>query len=136
MRILICGGRDFTNEHALFSVMDGIIDYWWPRMEPISGPPGFRDRNPPEIISGMARGADTLAVKYAKDRRLALHPFPADWEKHGSKAGYLRNCQMLEEGKPDLVVAFPGGKGTAMMVRLSEQAGVKVIVSRDPMDDL
>ena len=50
----------------------------------------------------------------------------ADWEKHGKAAGPKRNKRMLE-WKPDLVVAFPGGKGTANMVQQARQAGVEVI---------
>jgi len=52
--------------------------------------------------------------------------FDADW-KLGKKAGPLRNQRMIDEGRPDLVVAFPGGKGTADMVRRAEAAGVKVL---------
>jgi hypothetical protein len=48
------------------------------------------------------------------------------WNKCGIGAGYFRNVQMLEEGKPDLVVAFLGGKGTAMMVKIARAAGVEV----------
>ena len=53
--------------------------------------------------------------------------YPAPWKRFGPSAGGIRNQQMLDEGKPDLVVAFPGGKGTADMVRRAENAGVKVI---------
>lgn len=60
-------------------------------------------------------------------RRTSFKEFPADWDKYGKRAGYLRNVQMLDEGKPDLVVAFPGGKGTAMMVKLAKERGVRVI---------
>jgi predicted Rossmann-fold nucleotide-binding protein len=48
--------------------------------------------------------------------------YPADWTKHGKSAGFVRNKQMLEEGKPDVVIAFPGGTGTAMMIKLVEEA--------------
>ena len=48
-----------------------------------------------------------------------------DWKKYGKKAGPLRNQQMLEEGKPDLVVAFPGGNGTADMVRRAKKANIE-----------
>ena len=52
---------------------------------------------------------------------------PAEWALHGKKAGYLRNEKMLRMGKPDLVVAFPGGVGTAMMVDLAKKKGLRVI---------
>jgi hypothetical protein len=53
--------------------------------------------------------------------------FPADWEKYGKAAGPIRNQQILVEGKPDLVVAFQGGRGTANMVSRAQQAGVPVV---------
>ena len=54
--------------------------------------------------------------------------YPADWDKHGKAAGPIRNKQMIDEGKPDLVIAFPGGRGTAGAVRLAKFAGVTVRV--------
>jgi predicted Rossmann-fold nucleotide-binding protein len=53
--------------------------------------------------------------------------FPANWPKHGKGAGFIRNQQMLNEGKPDLMIAFPGGKGTADMIEKAIKAGIKVI---------
>ena len=53
--------------------------------------------------------------------------YRADWEGLGRKAGPIRNQQMLDEGKPDLVVAFPGGRGTANMMRIAREAGIEVI---------
>jgi hypothetical protein len=56
--------------------------------------------------------------------------FYADWDKHGRAAGPIRNQQMLDEGKPDLVVAFllPQGSGTLDMIRRTEKAGIEVRV--------
>jgi hypothetical protein len=51
---------------------------------------------------------------------------PAEWKKHGKRAGPLRNMRMLEEWKPDGVAAFPGGSGTADMIAQARNAGVKV----------
>lgn len=109
MRALVCGGRDYSDKWALFSVLDGF------------GPPEIT-----EIISGMARGADSLAAEWAMRFGFKLHKFPADWNKHGKAAGAIRNQQMLDEGKPDVVIAFPGGTGTADMVRRAKKAGIKV----------
>ena len=50
--------------------------------------------------------------------------FPADWAKHGKAAGPIRNAEMLTEFLPDYIVAFPGGKGTADMLRKAEKARV------------
>jgi len=54
--------------------------------------------------------------------------FDAEWHRHGKRAGPIRNQRMLEEGQPDLIVAFPGGHGTADMVRRARQAGIEVHV--------
>lgn len=79
------------------------------------------------IIAGKAKGADSGAVDWAVVNWVSFKEYPADWSKYGKRAGYIRNKQMLEEGKPDLVIAFPGGRGTAMMVDLAKKAGVEVI---------
>ena len=76
----------------------------------------------------MARGADTLADKWAAANGHRSEGYPADWDTYGRRAGFLRNKQMLEEGKPDLVVAFPGGKGTEMMISLARCAGVETSI--------
>lgn len=79
------------------------------------------------IIAGKATGADSAAVDWASVNWCSFKEYPADWKTHGKAAGYIRNKQMLEEGKPNFVLAFPGGKGTANMVKLAEDAGVPVI---------
>jgi len=78
------------------------------------------------IIAGGARGADTMAKHLAHAWNVPFRMFKADWNKHGKAAGPLRNQRMLDEGKPDLVVAFPGGRGTADMVRRARAAGIEV----------
>jgi len=80
------------------------------------------------IISGCARGADTLGIEWAEAKGVEVARFPADWKTHGRAAGPIRNQQMLEEGKPDLVVAFPGARGTADMIRRARAAGVELIL--------
>jgi hypothetical protein len=76
----------------------------------------------------VPRGADTLAVEWAKNRGVPFDVYVADWEGLGRKAGPIRNQRMLVEGKLDLVVAFPCGKGTASMITLARNAGVDVIM--------
>lgn len=112
MRILVCGGRDFDNWDLLSDTLDFESDY------------AVRGN---VIIQGGAIGADFLARVWAVDRRVSYEEYPADWKKYGKAAGPIRNQQMLDEGKPDLVVAFPGGFGTADMVRRARKAGVEVI---------
>jgi hypothetical protein len=108
MRVLVCGGRDFGDRH-LFN-------------RTISRVQGVEC-----IIHGCARGADTMADIYAREWSIPQLRFPADWAKHGKAAGFIRNQQMLDEGRPTLVVAFPGGSGTADMVARARKAGVEVL---------
>jgi hypothetical protein len=82
-----------------------------------------------EIVSGCATGADSVAIDWAVVNWCHWLEFPAEWDKHGKKAGFIRNQKMLDEGKPDVVIAFPGGNGTKDMIRRAEAAGVKVIIA-------
>lgn len=112
MRVLVCGGRDYMNYAHLYHVLDDIQD----------------DRFPFTcIITGAAKGADYWAESWAWMNKIRHIKFAADWVGYGKAAGPIRNQIMLEEGKPDLVVAFPGGRGTADMVSRAEKAGVEVI---------
>jgi hypothetical protein len=79
------------------------------------------------LISGHAPGADTMAEEWAFERCIPIYIFPTRWDGHKKAAGFIRNQQMLDEGKPDLVVAFPGGRGTADMITRAKKAGIKII---------
>jgi hypothetical protein len=100
-------------------------------MDEISEELDFDNNQPITIISGEARGADTLAKEYATECGWDYEGYPADWRVYGKGAGYVRNRQMLVEGKPDLVVAFPGGNGTKMMTELAMKADVPVRIYLD-----
>ena len=113
-RILVCGDRKWTDEWAIRREL-------WRRME-----------SEPTIIHGAARGADSIAGEIAGRLGLAVLAFPAQWEKYGKAAGPIRNKQMLDEGKPNLVLAFhknlAASKGTADMVRQARKRGIPVEV--------
>lgn len=110
MRILVCGGREFSDYPRVERILD------WLYADQITC-----------IIHGGARGADTLAGAYAKHSFIECEVYPAEWDKYGNSAGPVRNQQMLDEGKPDLVIAFPGGAGTRNMIMLARRAGVDVL---------
>lgn len=111
MKILVCGGRDYKNEEKVFEVLSEYFPF--------------------ELISGGARGADTLAQNYARVRGLVAHIYYPNWSEHGRVAGIIRNRQMLDKGQPNLVIAFPGGNGTANMIKIAKDAGVEVVEIRD-----
>ena len=111
--ILVAGGRDFDDYVRVKADLDKL--------------------KPSSIISGGAKGADNLGEHYAylklhAGENMRLQCFPAQWDKYGKSAGYKRNQQMLDEGKPDLVLIYWDGisKGTKHMLDIAKRAGVKV----------
>lgn len=79
------------------------------------------------VIEGGARGVDAQAKRWAKKNGVAVETYPAEWNQHGRSAGPRRNQRMINQGKPDLVIAFPGGAGTGDMVLKSLSAKVRVV---------
>lgn len=110
MKVLVCGGRDYTNYAMLANTLNALH-----ARSPIT-----------LLIHGDARGADSLAHQWAMKYHIPVLPMPANWDKHGKAAGAIRNMEMLMQA-PDLVVAFKGGRGTAHMVGISKKKNVKVL---------
>jgi hypothetical protein len=109
MRIIVCGGREYD---------DWAVVSW--ALAPY-------ESEETTIIQGGASGADFLGKVWAKYKGIPQIEFKADWKTHGKAAGPKRNQQMLDEGKPELVIAFPGGVGTRDMIERASKAGVTVI---------
>jgi hypothetical protein len=86
-----------------------------------------RERRFRKVIDGAASGADALAHQWALARGVPTLRFRAQWKTLGKAAGPVRNRQMLVDGRPDLVIAFPGGDGTADMMKQAREAGVEVM---------
>lgn len=121
-KVLICGGRDF----AAFDAASNIIRDHLATMS--SNPP---DKEDIVFITGMAKGADQIPFRLGDlDEWGGVEEYPADWDRYGKRAGPIRNQQMLDEGKPDLVLAFPTetSRGTYDMIRRAKKAGVEVAV--------
>ena len=108
MRVLVCGGRNYRDQST---VDEALLPYATPDAV---------------IVNGAAGGADTLAQRFAERFGVRSEQYPADWRKHGRAAGPIRNQQMLDSGV-DIVIAFPGGRGTADMVGRARDAGVPVM---------
>ena len=113
MRVLVCGGRNYDDSRRVYAVLDKL----------------HAEAGIDCIIEGGARGADALARSWAEHPYGCgnIETYEADWDHHGKFAGPMRNSRMLDEGRPDLVISFPGGRGTADMVRKARKAGVEVI---------
>lgn len=110
-RILVCGGRKYNDAQKLKEVMTSLLPWFSPTFC---------------IIEGEAPGADTLAKQWAKGEGYPVIGIAANWDRYGNSAGSIRNRWMLEYGLPDLVVAFPGGPGTANMVKRARAANIDV----------
>jgi len=112
MNLAVVGSRTFNDYHILKSTLDPLVESF-----------GITT-----IVSGGAKGADTLAEKYAKEYVLHLIVFPADWDTHGKRAGYIRNVDIWNNA--DLGVAFWDGqsKGTAHSFEISKKQKKKLYV--------
>lgn len=110
LRVLVCGGRNYRGRSEVWGCLDRLR----------------AERGVAVVIHGGASGADTLGAKWAITREVPQIAFRPNWAAFGPSAGPIRNRQMLDEGKPDVVIAFPGGRGTADMIRQATDAGVPV----------
>lgn len=112
MKVLVCGGRDYRDVHRVYHVLDLLVE----RRGPVAS-----------IVQGGAAGADMHAANWGWDHKIPVGTFNAKWKEYSKKAGAIRNQEMLDEGKPDLVIAFPGGANTTDMVKRARKAGVEVV---------
>jgi hypothetical protein len=109
MRVIVCGGRNYAEENVIRKRLATL-----------------RDEHPDAVvIHGAAPGADSWAGYVAGTLGLTVEVHPANWAKHGRAAGPIRNQEMLDSGA-DLVIAFPGGRGTKDMTTRAGDAGVPV----------
>ena len=106
--VIIAGSRDFLNYEFLCNKVSYIISTKKKNYKIV-------------IVSGCAKGADTLAIKFAKENNFLLKKFPAEWDKYGKKDGFLRNQEMAKYS--DALIAFWDGKskGTKHMIDISRQ---------------
>lgn len=152
LTVLACGGRDFADVPAVqryadlpaevlalvkrkeaeyafvWDVLSDLYCLW------LSLSPPKPEGRMFTLAEGEDRGADRASKEFVETciledgpRYMQVKPYPADWKRHGKSAGPIRNQLMLYETQPHIVVAFPGGRGTADMVRKAKHRGGKVI---------
>jgi len=112
MKTIIAGSREINNYQVLLNTLK---DYTLPITE---------------IVSGHANGVDSLGEKYAKSNNIPLIIFPADWNKFGKQAGYLRNVQMADYAEALIAIWDGQSKGTKMMIDIANKKGLKVYIYR------
>lgn len=114
MKVIVAGGRDFNDYSSLEYALNQLQNSYPNEII--------------EIVSGNARGADTLGERWAKENNKNIHYFKADWNKFGKSAGYKRNEKMAEFA--DALIAFWDGnsKGTNHMINLAREYKLKVKV--------
>ena len=117
MKLIVAGGRDFTDTNRMIAELQKLVE---------SG----EITDSPELVCGMARGADMLAYSLWANNRMPIHNFPANWNKHGKSAGYKRNQEMGEFA--DAAVCFWDGnsKGTKHMIDILNKLNKPVYVVR------
>lgn len=108
-RILVTGGRDLTDRALVYATLDAVRERFGPFV----------------LVHGGARGADQLAHEWAVSRGMDIERVPAEWALYGRRAGPIRNAEMVRRGAA-LLVAFPGGRGTADCVSRAEAARIPV----------
>lgn len=112
MKIALTGGRD---HHPSEAEMEEALAL-------LSCPPWFGG----EVLHGDCEGCDREMAERLRATwpSLKITPFPADWKKHGKAAGPIRNAEMIAQA--DMLIAFPGGKGTANCIALAEKKAIPV----------
>lgn len=116
MKTIIAGSRNF-NDYGL--------------LEAICNDCG----NISEIVSGTAKGADSLGERYGKEYKIPIKRFPADWNKFGKKAGYLRNKKMAEYADACIVFWDGESKGTKLMIDLAHRNSLFINIIRFDLED-
>ena len=117
MKVIIAGGRDFTNATVMATVLNNLQDVDHAiEIEKLT------------LICGMARGADITAYGLFKEAGLPIEEYPADWNQYGKQAGFIRNTQMANVA--DMVIAFWDGKsrGTAHMIDTARKHNLNALV--------
>jgi hypothetical protein len=117
IKLIVAGSRTFADYSLLKQKLDFYLQAYLPSGDV-------------EIVSGKARGADTLGERYAREHHLPLKQFPADWERFGRAAGYRRNEMMVSYATHCICFWDGTSKGTAHAISLAKRQGLVLRVVR------
>lgn len=118
MKVLVCGGRDFSNPFPMMDTIDNVLGQ-------------LHSKHSFDVVmQGGANGADFMAKSWAQKNLVCVMEFPANWKHEGKGAGPHRNNAMLKYGQPDMVVAFPSksSKGTWHMIEAAKKKGIPTLI--------
>lgn len=112
MKLIVAGSREFNDYDLLKKSIQE----------------NFQRAEVEEIVSGTARGADSLGERFAIDYSIPIKKYPANWDLYGKSAGYRRNVEMADYA--DALIAFWNGKskGTGHMINIAKEKNLRVIV--------
>lgn len=119
MKVIVAGSRTITDYETVKIAIENAI---------------VQGINITSIVSGRAKGVDTLGERYAKEHGLPIHLYPAEWDKYGKRAGFMRNLEMAEVA--DGLVAIWDGKspGTQNTIFTMRRMGKRVYVMELDLD--
>lgn len=112
MRVIIAGSRSFIH----YPTLQGVCNHY------------LKDIQNPHIVCGHARGADSLAFTYAKERFLPVKSFHPNWAQYGRSAGFIRNQQMAEFAQALILFWNGTSPGSRSMLQQAKQQGLQIRV--------
>jgi len=115
-KVIIAGGRDFND----YELLKNKCDYYLSNV----------DKSNIVIISGMARGADSLGERYAQERGLKLEGYPANWKLYGKSAGFKRNQVLVKNASAAICFWDGKSKGTKHTIDLCKEKGIPIKIVR------
>ncbi|MGY6646837.1 MAG: DUF2493 domain-containing protein [Salinarimonas sp.] len=111
MRVIICGGREFSDEKRLSESLDALHG-----VGPIT-----------VLIHGNVTGAGIIAERWARRNGINVVRYPPNWEAFGRRAEGIRNSFMLSDSRPDCLVLFAGGDNTRDLHTRAQAAGIPIV---------
>ena len=124
MRVIIAGSRSITCYEKVKKVLDSINKYFQNNIT---------EQNISEVICGGAKGVDSLGKRWAEENKIPVKMFPANWDKYGKSAGYIRNKEMVEYADEAIIFWDSISKGTKHTIDLADKKGIPshVILQKD-----